>query len=290
MNDIKEALQPEVKEVLSEESLTKIEQHVNTKVGLHVEKALVKQDEEYSVALEKFLQALDADHSAKLKKVVEAIEINHVGKLKKVIQKYEKALNEEAEGFRQTLVSRLSKYIDLYLEKAVPQEAIEEAVRNKRSEMVLQSVRKVLGVDLALAKESIREAVMDGKSQINEAQTELESVKQQLAELQKENGLLKAKYFLEQKVTSLPEDKRGYVKKILGNKSYEFIKENYDYTVSMFDKKEEEKLQALTEQAKQEATSAKVDRVVVEEKTQPTQPTQDNPVATVYLSELQKYK
>lgn len=287
--EIKDALTDDVKEVLTEESLSKLEQHFNEKVKLHVEKALNEQDEEYSVALEKFLDALDADHSNKLKKVVEAIELNHTNKLKKVITKYEGALNEEANNFRTSLVTKISDYMELYLEKLVPQDAILQAVENKRANTMLNSIRSALGVDLAIAKESVREAILDGKNQINEAHSELEDLKSKFIATEQENANLKAKLYLEQKTATLSDDKKGYIKKILSNKSYDFIKENFDYTVLMFDKREEEKLQGLTEEAKQQATSTTVDRVVVEESVQPTQSQQDNPVASLYLTELTRY-
>lgn len=287
--EINNALTDEVKEGLTEESLSKLEQHFNEKVKLHVEKALNEQDEEYSVALEKFLGALDADHSNKLKKVVEAIELNHTNKLKRVVAKYEQALTEDANKFRSDLVSKISNYLDLYLEKTVPQDTIIEAVNNKRAVTMLDSIRSALGVDLALAKESVREAVLDGKNQINEARTELEDLKSKFIAMEQENASLKSRLYLEQKTAGLSDQKKGYVKKILSNKSYDFVKENYDYTISMFDKREEEKLQDLTEEAKAQAVTGSVDRVVVEEKTF-TQPTQtDNSVASVYVAELRKY-
>lgn len=288
---IKDTLNEEAKEILTQESLTKLEQHFNEKVNLHVEKALNEQDEEYSTALEKFLEALDADHSTKLKKVVEAIEVNHTNKLKKVINKYEGALTTEANEFRKELVSKISAYLDLYLEKIAPQEELVVAVEEKRASNMLNSIRSALGVDLALAKESVRSAVIDGKNQINEARTELEDLKSKFIALEQDNSALRAKLFIEQKTSDLSNDKKGYVKKILNGKSLDFIKENYDYTVSMFEKREEERIQALTEQAKATSTTQSVDRVVVQESAQPQQPqSQSHEPTSLYLSELQKYK
>lgn len=285
--EINNALTDEVKDSLTEESLSKLEQHFNDKVKLHVEKALNEQDEEYSVALEKFLGALDADHSNKLKKVVEAIELNHTNKLKKVITKYEQALTEDANKFRTDLVSKISNYLDLYLEKTVPQKSIVEAANNKRASTMLNSIRSALGVDLALAKESVREAVLDGKNQINEARKELEDLKSKFNVMEQDTVSLKSRLYLEQKTTGLSNDKKGYIKKILANKSYEFIKENFEYTVSMFDKREEEKIQDLTVEAKAQAVASSVDRVVIEEQKQPVQT--ENSTTSFYIAELSKY-
>ena len=105
----------------------------NKKVSLHVESALVKQDDEYSAKLEHLLEAIDVDHTSKLDKVVGAINKNHGEKLISVVEKYSRAINEEAHTFKSDLVGRVSKYLDLYLEKLVPQQNINEAVKNRRS-------------------------------------------------------------------------------------------------------------------------------------------------------------
>ena len=41
---------------------------------------------------------------------------------------------------------------------------LEEAVNNKRSANILAEVRKLLAVDMALAKNEIRDAIVDGKA------------------------------------------------------------------------------------------------------------------------------
>ena len=292
MDNIKEALKPEVKDALSEDSQKKIEQLFNEKVdkkveervALQLEKALNDQDEEYSVALEKFLNALDTDHSNKLKKVVESIETNHTQKLKRVVSKYEKALTTEAADFKSEIVGNLSKYLDLYVDQAIPQAAVMEAVENKNAAKILNSIRKTLGVDLALAKESVKDAILDGKQQSDEARKGLEDLKAKVAVLATENADLKAKLFVEQKTAELPDNKKKYIKKVLSGKSIDFIQENFDYTVSMFDKKENENLKVLTEQAKDQ--TSKADRIV-EESTK-TQQAEKQPV-NPYLAELQKY-
>jgi len=51
---------------LSEESMTKIQEAIETKVkekvSIHVEKALTEQDELYSSKLNQLLKAIDSDH------------------------------------------------------------------------------------------------------------------------------------------------------------------------------------------------------------------------------------
>lgn len=97
--------------------------------------------------------------------------------------------------------------------------------------------------------ESVQEAVIDGKKQIDE-------LSKQVEQLTKENSLLKENYLktkssllLESKTASLSEKKREYIKRVLGDKTPKFIEENFNYTVKLFDKKENERVEVLKEEA-----------------------------------------
>ena len=271
---------------LSEESMTKIQEAIETKVkekvSIHVEKALTEQDELYSSKLNQLLKAIDSDHSKKLQKVVEAIDTDRANKLKMVVSKYEQTLNNDASAFKAQLVESISDYLETYLDEKVPTADIQEAVRNKKALVVLESLRNHLAVDAALQKESIKEAILDGKTQISEASQKLESVIQENAQLKSELDSIKANLFVEQKSASLDESQKKYIKKVMAGKSADFISENFDYTVKLFNKKSSDRLDTLKEEALSEST--KVDRVVLEQ-TEEQQPQQLSP----YLRELSKY-
>ena len=272
---------------LSPESMTEIqnaiEEKVQSKVQIHVEKALNEQDELYSNKLSQLLEAIDKDHSAKLEKVVEAIDADSAQKLKLVINKYEKIVNEDAKNFKSQLVESISDYLDAYLEEAVPAEEIQEAVRNKKAVKVLESLRNHLAVDAALQKESIKEAILDGKTQINEASSKLESVVVENATLKKELQAIKANLLIEQRTQNLDEQQKKHIKKVFTNKSADFIAENFDYTLKLFDKKSNSRLESLKEEALSE--SSNVDRVVLEQ----NEVVNENVETSPYLRELSKY-
>ena len=271
---------------LSEDSLTEIQQAIETKVKekvtIHVEKALNEQDELYSKKLNQLLQAIDTDHSSKLAKVVEAVDADRSNKLKQVISKYESALSNDATAFKTKLVESISNYLETYLEEKVPVADIKEAVRNKKAITVLENLRNHLTVDAALQKESIKEAILDGKTQISEASSKLESVIQENAQLKSDLDSLQANLLIEQKSVSLDEQQKKYLKKVMAGKSATFINENFDYTVKLFNKKSNDRLDNLKEEALSE--SSNVDRVILEQ--------QEEPIATEfspYLKELSKY-
>lgn len=277
---LKEATDGQIDETVLEAIESAFETRLEEKAKLHVDKALLEQDELYTNKLEQLLEAIDADHTKKLKKVVEAIDSDRASKLKAVIAKYENVLTEDAESFKTQLVESISEYLDTFLQESVPAEEIKEAVKNKKAIAVLENLRKHLAVDSALEKDSIKEAVADGKNQINEATTKLESALQEKSAVEEELNTLKANLLISEKTAKLDERTSKYVKKMLEGKDLEYINENFDYTLKLFQKKEESRLEGLKSEALNEST--KVDHVV-EESTEA--PDAGNP----YMSELSKY-
>jgi hypothetical protein len=291
--NISQVLKEATQDILTEDVLKEIqaafETQVSEKVALHVEKALNEQDEDYSKKLETLLEAIDADHTAKLNKVVKALDTDRTNKLKMVIEKYEAALTGEANNFKSTIVEQVSNYLDLYLEEKVPAVQIQEAVNNKRANEVLNEIRNMLSVDMALAQESIRDAVVDGKARIDEAASQLEVANKRVSSLTEELSKVKANLVLEQKTSGLDEDKQKYMKKMLANKSAKFIAENFDYTLGLFEKTEEERLNNLKNEAIFETVATTVDRPVIEESAEVAPKTEDVPFFNAYMSELGKY-
>lgn len=291
--DIKPLLKEATQGLLSDESLNQIEtaftEAVNTKVQLNVESALDKQDTDYTSKLKELLVAIDEDHTKKLVNVVEAVDHNNTVKLKAVIRRYGKALTEDAKNLQEKLVDDVSIYLETYLNEVIPQDAVNAAVQNKKARIILKSLRESLAVDSALMSESIKEGILDGKQQIDEALKELETAKQQLAVLKESLATTQADLILEQKTALLPEKKKAYAKRVLAGKSPKFITENIDYTLSLFDKKDEERLENL----KDEAFDSRIakDDVINEDVTDSDETINENvdPQLNSYLGELQRY-
>jgi hypothetical protein len=286
--DIKQILSEATNGALNEEVLSEIEnvfeQKINDKVEIHVEQALNEQDELYTEKLTELVEKIDVDHSSKLKNVVEAIDSDRANKLKMVIEKYESALDNEAEGFQGQLIESISDYLDVYLEEKIPVESVQEAVKNTKAKKILEGLRSHLAVDSALEKESIKEAVMDGHNQINEASKKLESVAEENAVLKEELDTVKAGLVLEQNTVGLDKRTKQYVNKVMKGKNAEFIAENFDYTVKLFKKKESNRLETIKEEALSDRQD--VDRVVYEDTKQEIVSESAN---TPYMDELSKY-
>jgi hypothetical protein len=242
-------LPEQVKDLLTEESLSSIREAFEAKANLLVEAALMEQDELYATKLQELVSAIDKDHTFKLKRVVEAVDRTNAGKLIKVVKKYEREINENALKFKDTLVESISQYLEEYIDESIPSQAIEEATKNRTATEVLSNLRKVLAVDSALMSESIKEAVIDGKNQNDILSKEVEALKKENKILKESYTKTKADLLLETKTVNLADKKRDYIKRALGDKTPAFIEENFDYTLRLFERKEQEQINAIKEQA-----------------------------------------
>lgn len=281
----KEELPKEIEEVLTNESVEQIENAFKEKLELSVEAALMQQDELYAEKLEKLVVDIDKDHSAKMQRVVEAVDKNNASKLANVVKMYEEQLNEGAAEFKETLVESISNYLEEYIDETIPAEAIMEATRNKEAINVLNNLRNTLAVDSSLMEESVKTAIVEGK-------TEMDELKAEIAELKKANETLTESYneakcaaLLESRCAKFNDKKSAYLKKVLSDKSPRFIEENFEYTARLFDRKEKETLEVIREEAISNRTvKADAPKPVVVEKAEPSTPV--NP----YLSGLDKMK
>jgi hypothetical protein len=280
---VNDLLPENAKEILTEESLTAIEQAFSNKLKLTVESALAQQDDLYAKKLNQLIAAIDKDHTSKLETVIEAIDRDNTKKLYNVVRRYEKSLTNEASKFKNTLVESISDYLEEFINEAIPFESIQEATKNRTAREVLTNLRKVLAVDSALMSESVQGAVIDGKNQID-------TLTQQVEKLANENNVLKESYLktkanllIESKTSTLPEKKKEYIKRVLGDKTPKFIEENFDYTLKLFEKKEQERIEVIKEEAFKNR-KVKSDAPILKEQVSTSR--QVNP----YVSELSKMK
>lgn len=284
---IKELLNKDAVEVFSESSLDAIQEAFDKKVELATEAALVAQDELYAQKLDTLIKTIDKDHTAKMKKIVEAVDQDRAQKLLKVVKKYERTLNEDATAYKKQLVGAVSAYLDEFLEESISTEDLAAAVKNKSAMSVLSKLRNVLSVGSVMMNESIQEAVLDGKSQITALEKENQKLKKQIDQLTESYNNVRVNSLIEEKISSMDDEKKSFIRKTLKDKSFEFIKENFDYVSRLFDKKEKEKIKNITEDAKKK--SANVDFIPKTEKVlTESLNTFETSTGDIYVNELSK--
>jgi uncharacterized membrane protein YheB (UPF0754 family) len=248
-------LNEETATAIAEAFKSAVEEKVSSRVTLELESALSKQDEDHALKLENLLEAIDTDHSAKLETVVKAINESHTGKLAKLVEYYRGALNEKAESFSNKVVEELSNFIDLYIEKAIPQTQLEEAVSNTTAKQQLEQIKQILSFDPSSLNEDVKSLISQGKSKIDELQTQLsESYKENLT-LSEQLTHAKSSLLIEEKTKGMRSAKKNFITKILSDKNPEYISENFNYVVEMFEREDKETAASLVEEAKESSIS-----------------------------------
>jgi 3-methyladenine DNA glycosylase AlkC len=266
MAKFKDILDQVGSDVLTEETKTAIAEAFNgavteavkAKVELEVKEALQEQNLDHAQKLQKVLETIDEDHCSKFKKVVQKIDEDHSVKLKNVIKHYEKLLKEEAETFKKNMVEEISNYVELYIDKTVPARQIAEACENTRAKNILEEMKKLLSIDEEYINENIREALQDGKSTIGKLQRELNEAVKENVKLAKEMSFIKSDLILEKKTQHMAADKKNYVRKILADKSPDYITENFEYVIEMFERDDDVKTDLIVEEARRETEASKI--------------------------------
>ena len=300
--NIKELIKSIDPDVITEETATVIaeafekavEEKANARVELEVKSALINLDEEHAAKLQKLIDAIDLDHTNKLQQVVSAINENHAAKLKTVLRKYDALVEERAQQFSSKLVGEISNYLDLYLEKAIPSLQLEEAVANTYAKNTLSKIKKLISIDPEYINENVKEALTTGKRAIDDLKSQLnESVKDNIR-INQELKQTKAALILEAKAKDLPQRKKDYVTRLLSNKDAQYIEENFNYVVEMFEKDELELADDVTENATARAVTrdvAPAQTSIIEESVSSTDSSRDDSVSgyLTIMKQQEKY-
>lgn len=279
----------DIQNSLSEESVNAIQQAIDDKIQLNVEAALHKQDDIYSDKLKTLIKTIDQDRTKKLKRVVESVDRANAAKLLKVVKKYEREQLEEAKKFKKQLVSTVNAFLDEeVLTSLVSEQDFSQAVKNTSAFNILKNLQKVLSVDSVMMKESVKDAFVDGKKQLDEKDKQNKVLEEQNKKLRKELEDTKKYVFLSEKFNGLSDSKIKFIKNTFSDKSLQFVEENYDYVAKLYDRNEQKQKKVIKEEAVKNRKT-KVDVVpnqkIVEEKV-------NNNTSEVdpYLTELQKVR
>ena len=85
-SNLKKLFSEEIQEVITDETLTAIQEAFDSKVELSVESALIEQDNLYAVKLKTLVTTLDQDRSKKMMRVVEAVDKNNASKMVNIVR------------------------------------------------------------------------------------------------------------------------------------------------------------------------------------------------------------
>lgn len=274
--DIKQVLANIDSSVLTEESKAQIsdvfEQVVNEKVesaiqdriALEVEASLQEQDESHTSQLGKLLETIDMDHSKKLKKLMARVDEDHSTKLNDIVKHYESLLTEDAKALTESLEVDISNFLDLAIDELLPKNMLQEAVSNTKAAQKLQKIQELVSIDEAFIDKHVREALEDGKAQIELLRNNLNEVLRENVKLGIEKGKMGSDLIIERKTNSLPTEKKLFVEDTFKGKSASYIEENFDYALKMFERRENKAIESEKVELIKESVATSVDTPRVE--------------------------
>ena len=251
-------LTEDTKSAIAEAFEQAVSEKVKAQAQIEATEALKIQNEDHAKKLQKLLDVIDEDHSVKLQKVVKRIDVDHAKKFKKVVEHYENLLKKEAATFKDSLVNEVSNYIELYIDQAIPVKQVAEACENTQAKNILNEMKKLLAIDEEFVTSNVREALEDGKNTISNLHKELNEAVKENVKLNQQAKAVKAQLVLEQKTSSMPVKKRNFVRRILSEKSPDYINENFEYVVEMFERNEAEESDKIRTHAKDHTQSRHV--------------------------------
>ena len=121
-----------------------VEKQVNERVELACKNLAEKIDADHTEKVEKLVEAIDETHTKMFKESIAKVDASHTKKLQNVVEKFRKELNENATEFKDGLVQKVSKFLDLKIEEMVPQDQLHEAVENIQSRKLVNEIKKLL--------------------------------------------------------------------------------------------------------------------------------------------------
>ena len=270
--NVKDLLPKELLEAVSENGLATlqeafdklVESKVNEQIATAVKSAEVSLDAALTERMEKLVAKLDENAKINLVKVVNKINENHAAELSAVKSKAVKRINEmrenanktiaslkesyevkaakDADKFRESITRELGKFITENVDKCIPYEQIQSAVKNTKAIELLESFKQLLNFEEVYNSEALKRPILEaytrieeGKNEINSLNEENETLKAELAEAKAVIAEAERKAYLAKRLAEIPsKDQRMFVERVLEKASMQFIKDNFEYTVKQY--------------------------------------------------------
>ena len=170
----------------------------------------------------------------------------------------------------------------------VPQDQLKEAVENIQSRKLVSEMKKLLSYDPDSINDDVKTALKEGYDAIETLKSEINEKSKENLVLKEEVNSIKAQVILENKTKGLPESKRNFVEKFMKDKTPEYIENNFQYVVEMFEENEKSEKEVLVESAKENSVSKNVSVPPSQIKDEVIQESSMGDDVTDYLSQMKE--
>jgi cation transport regulator ChaB len=238
-----------LEKVLSEKDQQDIKAEFDKQVQIAVESALHQYDDEAIKRIEALVEQINESHKVQLMNLMKKRKAIDLKKRTQLQESYNDSLIREANRFKMALASNIERFIEAKVSNIVNYSTIKKAARNNTARIVLEGLRKQLGVDSALMRESISAPIMEGKRELEKCRSYIRRLKEENVRLCESLNNSEANLLVENKVASLNEDAADYMRRMLKGKDIKFINEQFGYILGLYQDNQRKRIDFLREQA-----------------------------------------
>lgn len=238
-----------LKKVIPEEELADIKKEFDSQVNIAVESALHQYDEDACKRIDTLVAQITETYKVKITALLEKRKEKEKVFIENIKASHEKALTTEADKFKTVLARNIEQFVESKISKIIDYTQLKEAAKNNTALIVLEGLRKQLGVDSALMKESISVPMLEAREKMKGAMSYIKKLKEANQRLNESLKNSESNLLIENRVSVLPEEAANHMRRMLKGKDIKFINENYSYILDLYKQGKNKKRSLLAEQA-----------------------------------------
>lgn len=241
-NNIKDLLPSVLTEAISEEGLSKlsteigrlIESKVQERVDHATQCAETAFNEAANTKLQKLVVTIDETYKKAFMRAYNVITEDYDNEISKVKRFFNSNIKRDSIRFKENLIESLSNYVDCAIDKMLPTKQIRKAIKNDTAMQVLESIKDILAVDKAAAMKAAQKPLKESVIVMDKQGKKIDRLVRENTLLHRQLNEANREAYLNEKMATLTEDAKNFVRKTLEGASLEYIKENFDYTLKHY--------------------------------------------------------
>jgi hypothetical protein len=282
-----------------EECAKKFEEFAKTVDKIHTAKleALAEAiDEDHGTRLQTLIEGMDTVYTKKLEDLYEAIDLDHTEKTKQLLEAIDEdrsaKLKHVTEVFEESAVEKVKSFMDMYIEEAMPATNEADIAKLARLEEAVNSIREILVVNDDFVQEEVKEALVDVKSQLDEARESKDDAVNDLMvenmELRKRLKKNEATRLLESITADMKPAQAAFVKKYFKDEiDADVISKRKDEAIALFEAEEADETEEAIEENRGTSVEIPDDEIPVIEEDVSEQP-QTNGMINAYVKQIRR--
>lgn len=235
--------------------------------GQKFQEIIEKLDTEHADEFKSFVERMDEDYATKFEQAVKILDEDHTKKFEEVTAILTK------KNLTEKMATIVDGYLDTYLKDVMPESVTVDTAKLKRLDKFYESIKEMVLVDSDYIQTEVKEAILDAKSKIDEANSivekkdkEIDTLMFEKIELKKQIEKIEANKLLSEKTKDMTPDLKAYVETSFANATTKEITEKLDEAVKAFKKKEDDKRKEIISSS--ESKSKVKNPVILEDTTQ----------------------